>query len=162
MMKLRVWHTPMFSRDGSALPTTVKLEWAGRVGHASSYGLLGGHRASAGDAGIGHLRDVAFDGSLAGRCDHVRHGLPDDYRSTVVDVVCASPIPVRISAAAHGEIGSSQLVFRTLAHLLCRLLATGVPADDEVVWSFWDQCRDEARRGAARHSDQHTALEQFD
>jgi len=111
----------------------------GRGGHPSSYGLLTGARADVSqitimDTGARH-RDA-----LVSRVDHVVWGLPEEYETAVLAVLGHEPQQLLISHAAHGEIGSSELVFAALTRLLCRLLAAGVPADEGDVWRLWDRC----------------------
>lgn len=46
-----------------------------------------------------------------------------------------------MSRAAHGQPGSSKVVYAALTRFLCRVLAEGVPGDDGEVWHLWDACR---------------------
>jgi hypothetical protein len=77
---------------------------------------------------------------LPGRADKVIWGLPDEYVNAVTTVLDEEVQPVLISHAAHGEIGSSSSVFAGLTRLLCRLLAGGLPPDEEGVWRLRDKC----------------------
>jgi len=110
----------------------IGIEWTGRLGHPSSYALLGG-RLGAGSEVPNEGR--RFRGSDARRLDRVFIGLPDEYRSAV-DVVGEGQIGV--TAAAHGDVGSSYNSFRDVAKFLLLLLEGGVPAEDQHVWRLWD------------------------
>ena len=142
-MSLRIWASCGVRRD-SLLPLNLTVEWAGRAGHPSSYGLLTGRRTSrpsigAPDAG------VAYRDSLAAGADDVRWGLPAEYRRPVADALAALPEPLRITDAAHGLAGSSPHVFRVLTGLLSRMLTTGVPVDDDEIWHLFDAATGDAR-----------------
>ncbi len=140
MMSMRIRWSPGF-RSGSNLPETAEIEWAGRVGHPSSYGLLGGRRTS-GDAQVAVTYDgtPTYKGSLAGRSDKVLWALPAEYERAVINVLRQQPVPVVVTDAAHGEVGSSEYVFHTLAAMLGHVMAAGVPADDDDVWLLLDRC----------------------
>lgn len=138
-MSVRLQWTHGF-RSGSGLPSSANVEWAGRIGHPSSYGLLGGTRTT-GAPQVAVWPDAApFRHSLAGRGDHVRWGLPQEYEAPLLDALRRQPVPMRISTAAHGEVGSSLHVFQSLAALLGRVLAAGVPPEDEELWRWRDAC----------------------
>ena len=111
----------------------IAVEWAGQVGHPSSYGLLGGRAA-----GLTRL-DVpergAYEASLAGTSDDVTFGLPAEYRQAVGEGLSS---PVALGVAAHGQVGSSEYVFRRLAALLSALVSVGVPATAADLWLLWD------------------------
>ena len=102
----------------------VVVEWAGRLGHPSSYGLLG----IAPGAPRAKIVDAPFPRSLAGRLDVVRFGLPPEY----VAVVDGEDITV----AAHGAAGSSVLVFRALLAVLKKEIV--MKASDSDVWKVFD------------------------
>ncbi len=133
-MQLRVESGP--DLGGAHLPSWATVEWMGRGGHSSSYGLLTGTRADVSritimDTGAHHRK------ALASRVDHVVWGLPEEYEPAVLAALDQEPQRLLISHAAHGEIGSSPLVFTALTRLLCRLLAAGVPADEDDLWRLW-------------------------
>ena len=111
----------------------VVVEWAGRLGHPSSYGLLG----IAPGAPRVEIADAPFPRSLAGRLDVVRFGLPPEY----VAVVDGEDVTV----AAHGEAGSSALVFRALLAVLKREIV--MQASDSDVWNVFDAVFVDAVRG---------------
>ncbi len=137
-MSLRIWTTPGV-HSGSDLPATATVEWAGRTGHPSSYGLLGGARSSAPRISV-FPSGAKFRGSLARSSDEVRWGLPAEYEAAIAEAMEDQPQAVVVSQVAHGRIGSSMYVFRCLTVLLCRLLAGGVPNEDAEVWKLRDRC----------------------
>jgi hypothetical protein len=73
---LRTW-TPPDAPAGIA-PAAVCVEWASRLGHPSSYGLLGGHLGAAASECLAWPTG-RYAQSLAGRSDQVEFGLPDEY-----------------------------------------------------------------------------------
>jgi hypothetical protein len=138
MMSMRLWWMPGF-RTGSRLPSSARVVWGGRPGHPSSYGLLGGSTFRQARLAVSSDESTYRD-SLAGSADNVRWGLPVEYQAAVLDALTQQPRPVMVGTAAHGAIGSSSSVFRGLAVLLARLLATGVPDNDVEVWKLRDRC----------------------
>jgi hypothetical protein len=124
--------------SGSRGPTWAHVEWAGRAGHPSSYGLLGGTRADKPGVRV-QPSGAKFRDSLASRADDVRWGLEPEYESAILDALESQPQGVLVSTAAHGAIGSSPYVFARLATFLCRILSTDVPVEDSEVWRLFDQ-----------------------
>jgi hypothetical protein len=110
----------------------VAVEWAGRVGHPSSYGLLGGRES--GGAQTDHVESIGYVSSLAGASDAVEFGLPDEYRDAVRDEFGTR---FEVVVAAHGRIGSSERVFRRLAATVRSLLAQPATSDADL-WALWD------------------------
>jgi hypothetical protein len=127
---LRVWTSANGPLDEVAEGLTV--EWAGQVGHPSSYGLLGGRSSQVTQVAPGDAR--GYEESLAGAADQVRFGLPSEYAAAVSDALTT---PVEVTIAAHGLVGSSPAVFSRVAAFLALLLRDGVPEDDEDLWSGW-------------------------
>jgi hypothetical protein len=142
MMTLRVECSPG-RKGGSGAPTSATVEWAGRIGHPSSYGLLGGRLAASAGVEV-QSSGAKYKDALASRSDDVRWGLPAEYDAAVQSMLEVRPQPVRVSTAAHGAIGSSEYVFQRVALLLCRVLAGGLPTEDSEVWRLLDQCWNEA------------------
>jgi hypothetical protein len=136
-MKLRVRLGP--NGRGSALPTWATVEWVGRAGHPSSYGLLTGARSRSPGLAIAE-EGARYREALSGGADRVIWGLPEEYATVVAAALDDDAQPVLVSQAAHGEVGSSQYVFAGLTRLLCRLLAGGLPSDEEDVWRLRDKC----------------------
>lgn len=123
--------------------STLTIEWAGRIGHPSSYALLRGWRASRADVHV-PPGGALFKGSLATSVDEVRWGLPPEFEESVLDVLMTRPQPVRVGGAAHGLVGSSAQAFRCVALMLCHMLTVGVPHDDEDIWRLFDRGWNEA------------------
>jgi hypothetical protein len=136
-MRLRIvsGHT---RRSGCHGPAWVHAEWAGRVGHPSSYGLLGGTRVDKSAVRI-QASGAKFRDSLASGADDVRWGSQPEFEVAILDALQSQPQGVLVSQAAHGAIGSSPYVFARLARFLGRILTTGVPAEDAEVWRLFDQ-----------------------
>ncbi|QIM20242.1 hypothetical protein G7075_02225 [Phycicoccus sp. HDW14] len=124
--------------DGSRRPGWLHGEWAGRVGHPSSYGLLGGTRAQASSIRVAES-GATFRDSLAGASDDVRWGLEQGYEPAIMAALGAQLQPVLITTAAHGSLGSSPHVFGCLARLLSALLATDLPSEDNDLWRMVDR-----------------------
>lgn len=129
------------SPDGGQLPAgAVCLEWAGRTGHPSPYGLLGGWRDDTGKV-VAPVNGERFKSALTGRNDRVFFGLPQEYRDAVEQVQRATG-DVVLPVAAHGELGSSVVVFRWLALALAATLTnTRLLSDDALFWREWDRLR---------------------
>jgi len=137
-MTLRVRLGP--KARGSSLPSFATVEWVGLAGHPSSYGMLTGARSDTSRLAIADEGGARFRDSLAANADTVLWGLPDEYRSAVVSALDDEVQGALVSQAAHGEVGSSRNVFTALTHLLCRVLAGGLPDNDEDVWRLLDKC----------------------
>ena len=142
-MSMRLFYLPGF-RTGSARPATATVEWAGRAGHPSSYGLLGGAPASVPRWALVEA-DASFRGSLAAEADEVHWGLPDEYERAVWETLVDQPVSAAITHAAAGAVGSSPHVFQALTIMLCRVLGGDLPCDDNDVWRMWDRCWNERR-----------------
>ncbi len=137
-MKLRI-SSRLGYRSGSARPSSIDVEWVGRDGHPSSYGLLGGNQAPAARVDV-YSGNAIFTDALVAGMDEVRWGLPDEYKEAVWETLQVQPTLVAISRAAHAAAGSSPHVFRALTAMLCRLLAGDGSPDDAGLWSLWDRC----------------------
>jgi hypothetical protein len=136
-MTLRVEMSALGS--GSKLPEFATVEWAGRIGHPSSYALLGGRRSDMPGVRV-YSSGGSFRQALAARADDVRWGLPVEYEEAILKLLADTAQPVSVSRAAHGEVGSSQRTFRAVALLLSRILASGLPGDEDEVWKLHDHC----------------------
>jgi hypothetical protein len=138
--RLRLWTAPD-GPGGVPIPTDgLCVEWAGQVGHPSSYALLGG-RVSDGKAGLLKVRLTGpYVDSPAGAADVVEFGLPEDYAVAVGRGVDGAG-EVEVTLAAHGRAGSSPVVFARVGRLLAVFLRDGVPADDADVWRAWAVCQ---------------------
>lgn len=136
-MRLRLVLGP--SRSGGAAPFYATVEWAGQVGHPSSYALLTGTRSSTPNIKI-HDTGAKHRSALAAGSDKVFFGLPTEYEGAVADVLNQELQPVSVGGAAHGLVGSSEVAFRGVSRLLCRILAGELPFEDEAVWHLLDRC----------------------
>jgi hypothetical protein len=136
-MRMRIVRRPSRT-SGSHGPTWAQVEWAGRVGHPSSYGFLGGTREDKSEVRV-QPSGARFRDSLASTSDDVRRGLEPEYEVAILDALGSQPHGVLVSQAAHGAIGSSPRVFARLARFLGHILVTDVPAEDAEVWRLFDQ-----------------------
>lgn len=135
--RLRLWTAPEGPGRVSTPTDGLCVEWAGQVGHPSSYALLGGRLS---DGTPGQVRvDLTgpYVGSLAGAADVVEFGLQEEYAVAVRRGVNGA---VQVTIAAHGRVGSSPVVFARVGRLLAVFLRHGVPADDADVWQAWALC----------------------
>lgn len=131
IVRMRVWMNAEGPLDEAI--DGLAVEWAGQVGHPSSYGLLGGRAGEVTRLEVPERG--SYQGSLAGASDEVAFGLPAEYRQAVGQGLRS---PVALTVAAHGQVGSSAYVFRRLASLLSALISDGVPATDPDLWLLWD------------------------
>jgi hypothetical protein len=138
-------------RSGSLLNSGATVEWAGRIGHPSSYALLGGNRFSAEGVKVFSTGSL-YKEALAASVEEIRWGLPPEYEEAVMEVLMAQPQPVVVSKSAYGEVSSSVQSFRTIALMLCQILSVGLPEAEDDVWKLFDRCRNEAGGGYARFS----------
>src|ERR1700744_3253971 len=88
-MTLRI-ETRCGLRRSSPLLSTLSLEWAARLGHPSSYGLLVGWRSMSPSV---HLYPTGrlFKKSMAAAADEVRWGLPPEVEAAILDVLNTYP-----------------------------------------------------------------------
>lgn len=131
--RLHVWSAP----DGPRIDCRddLVLEFAGRIGHPSSYGLLGGHGVPGQTTYELRVAGRPFVESMAARGDDVEFGLPSEYRRAISGSVATGLV---VTVAAHGRVSSSQLVFRWLALTLRDWLRHGVPEQPEPAWERFD------------------------
>lgn len=134
---LRIWSDGDWPLDG-APAAGVAVEWAGRVGHPTSYMLIGGSpadRFSVKASPGGPL----FDTSLAGSGDVVRFGLPVEYRRAVEQGAAITPdgVACEVSIAGHGEIGSSIVAFRAGTIFLRAIMDRVASLSDEDLSARW-------------------------
>jgi hypothetical protein len=130
----------IWTENDGPLPVSagsVGVEFRGRLGHPSSYGLLAGRRHSG--PGVRIDLDTALPGAIFVPCDRVRVGLSEDeYRVAIVGIDLLDDVGVVVTAAADGEIGSSSWVFRRLASVLATLVvAAPDTVADECIWDTW-------------------------
>jgi hypothetical protein len=142
-MTLRVETAEGF-RSGSQLPSFATVEWAGRIGHPSSYALLGGTRSDTAGVSV-HASGASFKEALAAPTDDVRWGLPSEYEEAIVSLLADQSQRVLVSRAAYGVVGSSERAFRAVALPLSQILASGLPSAEDAVWKLRDHCWNTAR-----------------
>ena len=141
--RLRIYgHGELLPGEAIAPESRIVVEWAGRIGHASSYGLLGATETN-------HLTDTAieldhegtnFHASLAGATDQVVFGLLDEYRAAIRAASSVFTFPMTVRIAAHAAIGSSAIVFERLTDLLAPLVyATDAERTDDLVRLWWER-----------------------
>ncbi|MFI7070617.1 hypothetical protein [Micromonospora sediminicola] len=125
----------------------VGLEYRGRLGHPSSYGLLMAYATES--------RGVQFDFrstpvALSVPCDGVTIGLPEpEYRAALSAAGLALGVGLIVTGVGEGRVGSSVVVFTRLVAVLSVLLAVGSESvEDAEVWTTWDE------PWRARHSGQ--------
>ena len=145
--KLRLWTAgeSIASREAED-PRQLGVELGGNP-EPPQYGMLGGYLVSA-PLSTAFSSDldvhVPYLGNVFGQEDvhwgeHLSFGLPLEYRASIYDV---APL-LRVTAAAYGEVSSSQATFHRLARMLMAGLALGEWPDDEGVWRTWDKVRDQ-------------------
>ena len=133
----RLWLPPDWPFGEPPFATAVGLEWVSRQpGHPCSYGLLGGHLTGTGEAAItAPVAGDPFPGSLAGRAEEVRTGLPDEYRPVVL--AATDNRPLVITTAAHGLVGSCALVFHRLTTVLADILEGRIEPTTVAATTAW-------------------------
>jgi hypothetical protein len=137
----RIWQAP--EQVVPSLTADVCLEWRGRLGHPSSYVLLGGDKTGT----TTHRRVRAtstgrWHASLAGRAEAIEFGLPADYEAAVID---ATGPGIEVTVAAHGPVSSSPQSFAWVAAMLTTLLVNGIPDDDAEFLAAWEAVRSQRR-----------------
>jgi hypothetical protein len=116
------------------------------------YGLLGGHlEAEASDrlridVSVSAAKERKFVDSLAMKGDDVRVGLPPEYvqavlagvKSAMAQLNAVTAGKLSINCAAHGAIGSSEVIYKHLGAILIKLfnLTSSEPSDDELFRLF--------------------------
>jgi hypothetical protein len=128
---LRIWSPGRGDRFLN--PDEIGVEWCGRGGHPSSYAFVVGRRTE-GDSSIALRYEDRhrFHGSLAGICDEVKWGLPDEFRSALLNAIGSG---IEVTVAAHGLIGSSIRAFERVGRMLNELLQSH--HDEHDVWAMW-------------------------
>jgi hypothetical protein len=135
----RIWGPgELLPPETTAHPDRIVSEWCGRAGHPTSYALLGGHisRAPAVRAdGTGYFADA-----LSGNSDRVQWGLESgDYTRTIQAQLEVLAVPIEITVAASGKIGSSEVAFRRITRFLGSLLqAPELIGDDAALREIWE------------------------
>jgi hypothetical protein len=115
----------------------VGVEYRGRLGHPSSYGLL---MARAPDS-LGVQLDLnPMPVALSVPCDEVTLGLTEPECAEALHAAGRDLARgLVITAVGEGLYGSSVVVFTRLVAVISLLLATGLESADEVdIWAIWD------------------------
>ena len=133
-------------------PGTTGVEFRGKLGHPSSYGLLAGRPVAPGAPASIALLTPPPDEHLEVPIDDVPLGLPDEYRPAVLAAAENRRFPIEITHAVHGVYGSSWAVFYALPWLLIDVLrAPPTSSSEDELWQRWFEARpsaDEATRPA--------------
>ena len=139
------WRRWRIRGQGELLPGETKAhsgritaEWCDRAGHPTSYALLGGHISPA--AAIHADGGGYFADALPGSNDRGRWGLEFlGYAQAIKDQLAILEVPVEITVAASGEVGSSKVAFGWLARFLVGLLqALESIGDDAALRELWE------------------------
>ncbi len=127
------------------------IEYQGRLGHPSSYGMLGGAAVTS-EVSVPTGGALSCDGkpypeSLAGLSDDVSFGLPAEFLAEIrlaSSELLADRYGLSIEIAAHGRVGSSPYVFGALARFLISMLQEPVTvgSTDQMIRSLWGTARD--------------------
>ncbi|MEU4477833.1 hypothetical protein AB0F68_07175 [Micromonospora sp. NPDC023966] len=136
LARLVVWT----GNDGPvpAAAGVVGVEYRGRLGHPSSYGLL---MARAADSPGVQIDLSPASVTLSVPCDEVTLGLTEpEYRAALYAAGHDLRVGLVITSAVEGKLGSSIVVFTRLAAILSVLLAVGAESVDATkVWATWDE-----------------------
>lgn len=138
----RIWQAPEQLVPG--LTADVCLEWRGRLGHPSSYAMLGGDRTG-GTHRLARVKVTSagrWRASLAGGDEAIELGLPAEYEAAAAD---ATGPGIEVTIAAHGPNSSSPQAFAWVAAMLTTLLVDGIPDDDAEFLAAWDAIRSRRR-----------------
>jgi hypothetical protein len=126
------------------LPLTsgsVGLEYRGRIGHPSSYGLLAAAlRVGEKETEFAQFVDRANQVSPPLNGEEVIVGTLDREYADAVNSVCLQRgIGLIVEASAAGEISSSSVVFSKLATVLCELLKReSLDVQESELWEIWE------------------------
>ncbi|MCM0673931.1 hypothetical protein NCC78_04310 [Micromonospora phytophila] len=125
----------------------VGVEYRGRLGHPSSYGLL---MARATDSPGVRLDLNLMPVALSVPCDEVTLGPTEpEYAEALHAAGRDLATGLVITAVGEGLYGSSVVVFTRLVAVISLLMATGLESADEVdIWAHWDSAWPEPRRNA--------------
>ena len=139
---LRLWIGGRGPDERELADSELVVEWAGRSGHPTSYALIGGVRRGEQSSLAVPAGGPPYAASLVGRADTVTFGLPDSYRSVVIEMIDSAERPIEVTIAAHGMAGSSAMAFRRLTAFLVNTLDIDVDtaAEDEI-WGEWDRAQ---------------------
>ena len=145
-------HTIFASRESQSELRSAAIEVFVPLGPRSMYGLLGGQFKPDAtghlnvDVNISSANERLFTDSLARKGDEVRVGLPVEYAQAVLagvnltkgELNALTAGKLSINHAAHGAIGSCEVVYKHLAAILVKLFNTASLelSDEELVKLF--------------------------
>jgi len=123
--------------------SALVLEWAGRIGHPTSYALL------AAPAPVGLIIEIptekrVFAESLAGRGDEVLLGDLGHEELLAVEGVLETGGGWHLMVVASGQVGSSPNAFQRVATFLNYFNREVGPVEElseTTIWNLWDQTR---------------------
>lgn len=151
---LRIWCDGDWPTDDVPV-SGIAVEWAGQVGHPTSYMLLGGSPARRFDV-TAQADGPLFENALEGVADIVQFGLPAEYRRAIDQVVGNAPDDAprcTISLAAYGDAGSSIVAFRAGTIFLTTILDRATSLTDDELWTLWHASRHSADAFSANQSE---------
>jgi hypothetical protein len=134
--RLRVWTWP-----DAPIPeadATICVEWMGRLGHPTSYAMVGGKLAGNEDDHDACAHAGPWPKALPGRHERITFGLPEEYHAAVRDA--AGP-ELLVTIAASGPVSSSEVAFGWVTSLVRRLVLAGVPDDTAQLIAAWNDLR---------------------
>jgi len=120
---------------------SVGIEYRGRLGHPSSYGLLAGRLRQGETISVFDVpAGAAGQVSPPVKGEDVVVGIVDAEYAAAVNSACVRRgIGLDITAVAAGEISSSRIVFSKLATLLCVVLSRRtLDLEDNELWQVWE------------------------
>lgn len=138
LSRITVWageEGPLPLEEGS-----VGVEYRGRIGHPSSYGLLAG-RLRASDASMvidlqGVPDEVVVSPPISGDRLIAAQAEPE-YESAIRRA--GSDLGLQVTVMLAAEISSSQVVFLRLANVLHAILESrDIELTDDQFWRYWD------------------------
>jgi hypothetical protein len=131
----------VWTGDDGPIPASVGaigVEYRGRLGHPSSYGLLVG-RVAEGSGGTFSLDPTP--GTLAVPGEHATFGLTEpEYRGALGAASAVLGGGLVFTGIVEGRYGSSTVVFAKLTAVLSVLLSVGAEVVEEArLWATWDE-----------------------
>ena len=144
LTRLRLWTDGASpDRERRLSDTAIVAEWAGHIGHPTSYGLLGLDRTTTGVVFSNTTAGMPYTDALPGGADEVTFDLGGRECDAVREILSAEPSRGwEVVIAASGVVGSSPMAFSLLAVFVQRLfdhpnIITDVPS----VWAAWEEAR---------------------
>lgn len=145
LTKLRIWRGGGSPVETPLPDNAVIVEWAGQLGHPTSYALLGLSPRRPGVAVSLPTDKAKFEISLADGLDEVTWGELGDAELDAIREVLGEDQTLgwEILVAASGRVGSSPAAFRWVARFIRNLYTLDVTEDAslERIWATWDDSR---------------------